>query len=186
MWWHKTTDFETRLTFDRPRYFVNQIFQCEIKHSLQWLSFWQCFWWEGGEEFKFSTTGYVTNVPSIASHVHHVVPHVVAEALTAVPRLAGALAGHRPLARRHPLHRPRVRGRRRQGGEGRRVLGGRGGHGGRPHGGRGGLASVLLLARRRVQLGRVWWHGAAEKSRDQVWNMSGLGFGHLRIQYGGI
>ena len=48
MWWHKTTDFETRLTFDRPRYFVNQIFQCEIKHSLQWLSFWQCFWWGRG------------------------------------------------------------------------------------------------------------------------------------------
>lgn len=45
----------------------------------------------------------------------HVVPDVVAESLTAVPRLAGALASHRPLARCHPLHCPRVRRGRGQG-----------------------------------------------------------------------
>ena len=91
----------------------------------------------------------------------HVVPDVVAEALAAVPGLAGALASHRPLAGRHPFHRPRVRWRRGQGEGGvlRR----------RPHCRRRQLPSVLLAP--RVQLGgrdRVGGHGAAQKAGDQV------------------
>jgi len=52
--------------------------------------------------------GYVTIFSASLSHVNHVVPDIVAESLTAIHGLAGALASHRPLAGCHPFHRPRV------------------------------------------------------------------------------
>ena len=91
----------------------------------------------------------------------HVVPHIVAESLTAIPRLAGALASHRPLAGCHPFHRPRVGWGRGQG-EGRVLRRW-------PHCRRRQLPSVLLAP--GVQLGGrdgVGGHRAAQEAGHQV------------------
>ena len=87
----------------------------------------------------------------VSLHVHHVAPHVVAEALATVPWLTGSLTGHGSLAGSHPFHRPHVQGGGGGGGPGAAGVVGRGG------GGEG---------QRRGSLGR---HGAAEKAGDKVW-----------------